>query len=335
MITIVVGGQFGSEGKGSVVSWLAKNKPFDLAIRTGGPNAGHTFVIDRGNQTIKMRQLPCTWFDQPNTPVYLPAGAIIKREVFHAEVEMVRSMGYTGSVLVSRQAAVIEESVAEEMERDIRTGTTHEGIGATRALKCLRKARLAWEFGDLHKHLMVDGQIPRLLENRNTSILIESSQGFGLSMDGRFYPWVTSTNINPYALLAEAEVPFNRHSVAVWMVLRAFPIRIAGESGPLARETTWEALRAKYGEHIPNEHTTVTKKLRRVGEFDVLQATEAIERCRPTTVVLTFFDYLFPNIEKTGITGEARCAIHDMEAKLNHQVDYVGIGIGKLLRVQS
>ena len=43
MIDIVMGGQYGSEGKGSVVSWLAAQKKYDLVIRTGSPNAGHTF----------------------------------------------------------------------------------------------------------------------------------------------------------------------------------------------------------------------------------------------------------------------------------------------------
>jgi adenylosuccinate synthase len=50
--------------------------------------------------------------------------------------------------------------------------------------------------------------------------------------------------------------------VTVWLVARVFPIRVAGASGPLKGETTWEEL------GLPEERTTVTHKVRRVGEWD-------------------------------------------------------------------
>ena len=71
-VTVVVGGQYGSEGKGKVAHWLAREQRAQYAIRVGGPNSGHTVVQD--GQRFVLRHLP--------TPVLLddvigvvPAGA--------------------------------------------------------------------------------------------------------------------------------------------------------------------------------------------------------------------------------------------------------------------
>ncbi len=47
-VTVVVGGQFGSEGKGKVAHWLARELRASTAVRVGGPNSGHTVVADGG-----------------------------------------------------------------------------------------------------------------------------------------------------------------------------------------------------------------------------------------------------------------------------------------------
>lgn len=341
MITLVLGGQYGSEGKGSVVSWLAERFEFDLVIRTGSPNAGHTFkanqtALIQKDEIFKMRQLPCTWAFQ-NAPIYIPAGAVISLEVLEKEIKMVKANGYKGNIYVSPQASVIEDG-AIQWEKMINTGTTGEGVGATRASKCLRNARLVSNFdSELQKMGCLTSthedwyEVHHLIQNSDKHILIESTQGFGLSLDYRFYPFCTSTNLTTYRVLDDAEIPYGLHEVGVFLVLRTFPIRIAGNSGFLFNETSWDALRKQYGNHIPDEQTTVTKKLRRVGAFDPSLAQEAVKRNKPDLVVLTFVDYVFPNIEKSGITSEIKHWLVHMEAQIEHQIDYIGVGIGKLI----
>lgn len=334
MIDLVIGGQFGSEGKGSVTSWLAKSqpRPYDVSIRTGSPNAGHTFRA--GDSLVKMRQLPCSWYSQKDTVLYIPAGAIINEEVFYAEVEMVRSRGFSGRILVSPQAAVVDEVVGREIEKTIKTGTTGEGVGATRSDKCLRMATLAKDVSKMQPFLPSPSDwFHNALKKDSYHLLVESTQGFGLSMDYIQYPFCTSTNLTPYRILDDAEIPWGAHRVNVWMVLRTFPIRIAGNSGPLWMETTWENLRKVHGSHIPVERTTVTDKVRRVGEFDVLLARDAIARCRPNNVVLTFFDYLYPNIRETGLTQQMKQVLSDLSFKIEHRITHVGVGIGEVLEV--
>lgn len=327
MIRVVIGGQFGSEGKGSVVSWLARRYPLDLSIRIGSPNAGHTFMTP-GGATYKMRQLPSTWAFS-DAPIYLPAGAVLDREVLLTELEVLHKNGYKGEVYISPQAVVINEGHREQ-EKTITTGSTYSGTGAARASKCIRQAKLAWECSELAPYTR-QPLIEAILADPNNSLLIETTQGFGLSLDSSYYPYCTSTNIDIYRALSDAEVPFGVHTIRPLLVLRTFPIRIAGNSGPLLQETNWQSLRDLYGDHIPDEKSTVTGNTRRAGEWDSKLARDALGRTQPSQVFLTFVDYIFPQITKTGITKEVDTWLHFLEGSMSRKIDWIGVGPGVFL----
>ena len=57
-ITVIVGGQYGSEGKGKVAHCLAVEREATIAVRTGGPNAGHTVIDLPDDRRLVLRQLP-------------------------------------------------------------------------------------------------------------------------------------------------------------------------------------------------------------------------------------------------------------------------------------
>lgn len=335
MIDIILGGQYGSCGKGSVASVYAANYPYDLVIRTGSPNAGHTFRKPDGS-LVKMRQLPVSWFFARHTPVLVPAGAVVDKDVLLAEAKMLRTEGFDAEVFVSPMAAVIQPE-AKVADKKITTGTTGEGVGTTRADKCLRRAVLVrddpdFESGELASLVNTDTHFCFLAVNSPlTRILIEGTQGFALSMDLGTYPYCTSTNLTPYRILDDAGIPFGVHDVNPCMVVRTFPIRIAGNSGPMYKETSWEELRRRYGDHIPIEQTTVTKKTRRVGEWDSDLVYRAARTIRPTCTVLTFADYIFPDIRKTGITDSVENWLHAMETGASVRFDWLGIGIGEVM----
>src|SRR5438093_12382053 len=84
-VTVVVGGQFGSEGKGKVAHWLSRTQGVHVAVRVGGPNAGHTAVNDAGEPLI-FRHLP-TAVLIPNVKCALGAGSLVDPEVLLSEVE--------------------------------------------------------------------------------------------------------------------------------------------------------------------------------------------------------------------------------------------------------
>src|SRR3989344_5775473 len=75
-VTIVIGGQFGSEAKGKVISFLANE--FDIAVRTGSPNAGHTVFKD--GEIYRLQQIPATFVNK-KCVLYIGAGALINPDI--------------------------------------------------------------------------------------------------------------------------------------------------------------------------------------------------------------------------------------------------------------
>lgn len=334
MIHVILGGQFGSEGKGSVTSVFATHVSYDLVIRTGSPQAGHTFRRST-SELIKMRQLPVSWYFAPSTPVYVPPGAIVNKDVLANEAQMLWDMGFRGGIYVSPLAAVIRDD-AFDREKFISTGTTGEGVGATRADKCLRKAVLVRDDPDFKSEplaslVSTDIRFLGALQENSFRILIEGTQGFALSTDSDYYPYCTSTNLTVYNVLDDAGIPFGVHDVYPIVVMRTFPIRIAGNSGAMFSETSWPELRERFGSHIPDEQTTVTKKTRRVGEWDTQLARGAVRHLKPSWLVLTFADYVFPRIKELGITEAIDKWLEVKEAAIGRRFDWLGVGTGELM----
>src|SRR5262245_39691420 len=85
-VSIVVGGQFGSEGKGKVALEIVRRHPMTAAVvRVGGTNSGHT-AVDRQGKTHSLRQLPAAAVDR-SVHVILPAGSYIDLELLRAELQ--------------------------------------------------------------------------------------------------------------------------------------------------------------------------------------------------------------------------------------------------------
>lgn len=131
-VTVVVGTQWGDEGKGRVVDYLARD--MDYVIRyQGGNNAGHTVVI--GTEKFKLHLLPSGIF-YPNVSCVIGNGVVIDPRVLIEEIEIVEGKGIPiGRLYVSAQAHVIfpyhiELDLAEEEKREgKKIGTTARGIG--------------------------------------------------------------------------------------------------------------------------------------------------------------------------------------------------------------
>jgi adenylosuccinate synthase len=138
--TVIVGAQWGDEGKGKIVDLLARDS--DVVCRyQGGPNAGHTIVVD--GETYKIRQIPSGVL-RGKTCV-IGAGCVVDPEVFLAEVDELESRGYrTDDVHVSGEAHLIMpwhvaiDGASERRLGDLQIGTTRRGIGPCYADKALR-----------------------------------------------------------------------------------------------------------------------------------------------------------------------------------------------------
>jgi adenylosuccinate synthase len=292
-VHVVVGGQFGSEGKGHFTAQLARKLADEvdtpLIIRTGGPNAGHS-VVDSKGHVWRLRQIPAAAVSVPEAPLALAAGCEIDTAVLSAEILELEEAGIPilERLVIDSQATLLEDHhKAQEVSLVTAIGSTGKGIGAARADRIMRTAAIWGNDGNTAEEAGL------WLRGRSGPIIIEGTQGYGLGLHAGFYPKCTSRDVRGIDLLAEAGIaPWQPgvDRVLVWVVFRPFPIRVAGDSGPLQDETSWEDL------GLDPEYTTVTKKVRRVGMWDSQLAADAMHgngAPSPDVVpILMFADYL-------------------------------------------
>ena len=163
---------------------------------------------------------------------------------------------------------------------------------------------------------------------------MEGTQGFGLSLlEGGYWPKATSRSTTAAGALAEAGLsPIDVDDVT--MVIRSFPIRVAGDSGPLVDETTWEAIaeKAKRDDDL-REYTTVTQRLRRVGHFDPVLVRRALAVNRPTRLVLNHLDYVGSRKDLEYTQSKVGSFVRSVERSIDRDVDWFGFsGMGVIER---
>ncbi len=321
-VTVVIGGQFGSEAKGKVISYLAHE--FDVAVRTGSPNAGHT-VIDT-QEVYKLQQIPATFLNK-KCMLCIGAGALIDPATLRKEVEKTKTKG---RLFIDPQAGIIEAKHARQEGELVRNiGSTGKGCGAALVDRIWRKDfKLA---KDALQNEFSIADVSHILNNaidEGKAILVEGTQGFGLSLYHGTYPHVTSRDTTASNFLAEAGLsPLAVKDII--LVIRTYPIRVAGPSGPLPHEISWDGLSKKIGKDVV-ELTTVTGKIRRVAEFDSEIVRKAVEVNRPTQIALQFLNYLFPQDEdKTDwnmLSAESKKYIVALEKELGVPITLIGTG---------
>jgi len=306
-VDVLVGGQYGSEGKGHVAAYLAKD--YDVLVRVGGPNAGHTVASASGLYTY--HQLPSGAKDTTAKLLLGPGMTInvdsLLREISECNVTADR-------LFIDPQAMVIEASdIVAETEIVGKIASTGRGGGAAAARRITARGasstRLARDVPELKE--FVGEQYPyrgsttahlEVAYRENLSILLEGTQGSGLSIFHGPYPHVTSRDTNVAGCLAEAGISPSRVR-RILMVIRPTPIRVGNpdgnagySSGGIKHETTWDEIAESASldaeEVKAHEKTSTTRRDRRVGWFEWEQFRNACALNAPTDVVLTFADYI-------------------------------------------
>ncbi|MDR2505958.1 MAG: adenylosuccinate synthase [Oscillospiraceae bacterium] len=138
-VKVIVGAQFGDEGKGKVVDYLAKAA--DMVVRfQGGDNAGHTVMNECG--TFKLHLIPCGIFNK-ECVCLIGNGTAVNPDVLIEEIQMLRRNNISVKKLfVSSKAQVVmpyHVTLDVSMEKKAGIGTTKRGIGWCYADKFLRK----------------------------------------------------------------------------------------------------------------------------------------------------------------------------------------------------
>lgn len=299
----IIGLNWGSEGKGSIAEYFASL--MSMGVRSGSANAGHT-IYYRGKKFV-MRQLPTTWIN-PYATLVIGRGSVISFDVLQQEVQQAEAhLPIRDRLYIDSKAHVITSSqIQREAMSDLgaRIGSTsarsHEGIGEAMADKVLRSADCvqAKDFPELQNLGVVCDTVDliNIALDGGQFVLLEGTQGFGLSIEHGEFPFVTSRDTTVTSLAASVGIATHDVKIHVIGVTRTYPIRVAGNSGPFAddcKELEWGELTRLAGANEPlTEATTVTHLPRRVATFSESEFLRACQVNRPTEIALTFADYL-------------------------------------------
>src|SRR3989344_4550563 len=328
-VDVLVGLQWGSEGKGKIAAYLAPK--YKAIVRSGGPQAGHTFYHN-GIKYVN-RQIPCGVFS--NCSLYITPAGLVNLKVLKNEI---RRFSLTPKRLkIDRNAMIItKEHIKIELKSTLkqRLASTCEGVGAAQIDKIWRRGIL---FSDHIKGTWLEEYCGDVVEaihshiNGRETILIEGTQGFGLCLNHGEYPYTTSRDVTASALLNDTGISPRDHRRTIG-VLRTYPIRVGGNSGSTnSAEISWEEIKKRSGSTKQiREYTTVTKRLRRVFEQDYKTLERAVMVNKPDELALMFLDYI--NTEDFGkeffedLSNKSQDYIFELEKRLKVPINLIGTG---------
>jgi len=237
---VVVGGFFGDEGKGKIISYLAKKDNPSIVVRGGaGPNAGHT--IKDGSTTYKVRMLPSGFLNK-NARVMIGPGVVVNPQVFLKEIQ---EFGVSGRAFMDNNCGIIEQNHLDQDSKGRlkeKIGSTGSGTGPANAERAMRTLKMAKDIDSLSSYIKdVPDEINSALKNKE-SVLIEGTQGTHLSLWHGTYPFVTSKDVTASGICADIGLgPKNVNEVLV--VFKAYLTRVG--TGPMPGELRAEETEKK------------------------------------------------------------------------------------------
>jgi adenylosuccinate synthase len=311
MNVVVVGAQWGDEGKGKIVDYLADTS--DMVVRfSGGANAGHTIVL--GDETYKLHLVP-SGIIYPDTAVVLGTGMVIDPEALFNELAMLEEQGieWQGRVKISDRAHLVlpgykKLDVETDKKRKFPLGTTGRGIGVTYSLKASRDGvrvadiyqervfkRLEKEnidfikaYKDRIKPMVVD-LASFMAGQKGKKILFEGAQGILLDLDWGTYPFVSSGCSTATGAAAGGGIG-PRNIDTVLGVFKAYSTRVGNGPFPSEFDEEREGELCHFVREQGREYGVTTGRPRRCGYLDLVALKYA---CRVSSIdylVMTHLD---------------------------------------------
>jgi len=305
LVDVLIGGQYGSEGKGNIANYLAPE--YDVLVRVGGPNAGHK-VFRADDTPFTFHQLPSGALANKSATLVIGAGAVISLERLRSEIGKL-SIEYD-KLIIDPQAMIIDKKDIEWEINELRDqiASTAQGVGHATARKILERkisssVLLAGNEPALKHYIRDSVEFFAECLSSGKKIMLEGTQGTSLSLHHGNYPHVTSRVTSATGCLAEAGISA-RHVRRVLMVCRTYPIRVGdtdtgNTSGFMSQEISLTDVSKR--SNIPltelqsTERTSTTNRKRRIAEFDWAQLRRSLILNGPTDIALTFVDYLSIN----------------------------------------
>ena len=319
--TVVVGGFFGDEGKGKIISYLAiKDNPKVIVRGGAGPNAGHT--IRDGDKVYKVRMLPSGFLNK-TAKVMIGPGVVVNPDILTKEIQ---DFDASGRSFIDKQCGIINEThLARDSKGELKEkiGSTGSGTGPANADRALRVLKLAKDIDSLSS---VIADVPMEVNSAisaNENVLIEGTQGTFLSLWHGTYPFVTSKDVTASGICADVGIGPTRIDDVI-VVFKSYVTRVG--TGPLDKELSLEDAEKKGW----SEFGTVTGRQRRAADFDFDLARRAIMLNGATQISITKLDVIFSDCAgKTSfdeLSDDAKTFIKNIENELNTPVTIIGTG---------
>ncbi len=312
VVSVVLGVQWGDEGKGKIIDVLSPQ--FDWIIRySGGANAGHTIVV--GDAKFIFHLIPSGILHK-NTKVLLGPGMVIDPEQLLKELRQLEenNIDWHNRLFVSDRAHLVFPSYKKEDEklekkRKKSLGTTKRGIGIAYSRKMLRTGiriadvdekdllslqnkkdlRFLQEHVDFLKSISINHySVLHGIEGKQ-SILFEGAQGVLLDSDYGCYPYVTS---GPTSINGVDAIGFPSRDIdSILGVTKMYCTRVG--VGPFPTEfAEQESDLLEFIQKKGNEKGSTTGRLRRCGHLDLVSLKYACKISGVTSLVLTHVDVL-------------------------------------------
>jgi adenylosuccinate synthase len=318
--TVIVGGFWGDEGKGKMISYLALKDKLDVCVRTGSVNAAHTVWFNGKRYALHM--VPAA-FLQEKCRLLISAGANVHVARFLEEVEATNVKNRIG---IDSQASIIEEKHSSQDKTSAHLkglGTTGWGVGPAMEERVRRTAKIAKDIPELQPYLTdVTTEANNAIDD-GKKVLLEGTQGLMLSLFYGTYPYVTSRDTSASAICSEAGVgPTKIDDVLV--VFKAFMTRVG--TGPIPGELTKEEA-SKRGWF---ETAAGTGRDRRSAPFNFELAKRAVMVNGATQAALTKLDALYPECRSAKkideLPSEAKQFVNEIEKQTGIPVALIGTG---------
>jgi adenylosuccinate synthase len=291
-VDIIVGGQAGDEGKGKISAYLNYKGNYKYSIRIGGPNAGHT-VFYKG-KAYALKSVP-SGFVNPKTIAVLGAGCYINLEWLFDEIKLT---GIEDRLIIDENAVLISEENIQAEKNDSHfmasIGSVGTGLGQTVKERIERREiKFAKDEPRLSKYIK---SVPELLNKslqNGEEMLLEGTQGMKLSLMHGEYPYVTSRDTTASTFLGEAGLG-PKYVRDVYAVFKPYITRVG--PGPLENEITDKEKLTMY--HVQGREVgSVSKRLRRIGDFEEKSSLRAIVTNSATKIAVTHID-IYPGNTK-------------------------------------
>ncbi len=331
MNVVVMGAQWGDEGKGKIVDYLAQDAKYVVRF-AGGANAGHTIVVD--GKKYALHQVP-SGILYPEKSVFLGSGMVIDPEALFKELQMLSDNGikWEGRVFISDRAHLTlpgyrEMDKARDAARKRPIGTTGRGIGTTYSQKSerdgIRLADLDWEekwndlddadkkFLEQYKDKLISMRVnlaAKMYEFRNENILFEGAQGAMLDIDSGTYPYVSSGASGSYGAASGAGIG-PKALDKIYGVFKAYETRVGNGPMPSEFNAETEGELCDYVRKTGNEFGVTTGRPRRCGYLDLVALRYACHVNSIDGLVLTHLD-IYDDMNEI----EA-CVAYDIDGKI-------------------